>query len=225
MILTVQGQPIHMHVAQPAGRPKGCLVVLHEAFGLTPHILRVCNDYAQQGYVCIAPALFAWATGTPEGTVLPQNAEGLEAGRNLIMATTPAQITATIAAVAEWASGQGLRSATLGYCWGGSCAYGGAATVPSMVGCVAYYGGKLAELAAHAQPTCPTLIHLAEHDRYIPLAETQAAFAAHHPAAQVWAYAADHGFNRDDGKTFDPAAAAVAKQRTQQLLAQAFGAA
>jgi carboxymethylenebutenolidase len=217
-LINAHGQTFGVHVARPKAKPRGCLIMLHEAFGLTPHMIRTCDEYAQLGFLVAAPALFALATGKPEGEILPQNQAGLDAGREIILATTLPQLTDTIATISQWAASEGLGSATLGYCWGGSCAYHGAATVPTIKACVAYYGGKLAELTAQAQPTCPTLIHLAEQDRYIPLSETMAAFAHYHPAAQVYAYQADHGFNRDDGKTYDAAAAALAKQRTQDLL-------
>jgi carboxymethylenebutenolidase len=216
------GRQLGIWVARPATAPKGCLVVLHEAFGVTPHIERVCAEYATEGYLCAAPAMLMHASGRPEGVVLPQNKEGLEAGRKLIMATPLPQWVAMIQAVVTWAAGQGLASATLGYCWGGSCAYCAGAQIPALKAAVAYYGGMLAELTAQGQPTCPTLVHLATADRYIPLEATLKAFAHHHPQALVHVYEADHGFNRDDGKTFDKLASQLAKARTLELLNKAF---
>jgi carboxymethylenebutenolidase len=216
-------QEIACHVAMPAGQAKGVLAVLHEAFGVTPHMESVCAQYAAAGYVCVAPALYAWASGKPAGEVLPQDKSGLDAGRELILATSLPQLVATVAAIGAWGAQQGLKLGTLGYCWGGSVAYFAASQLPQVQASVAYYGGMLAELTAKAQPKCRTLVHLATQDRYIPLRETCAAFAAHHPAATVQVYEADHGFNRDDGKTYDEAAAGLAKQRTLELLAEVFG--
>jgi carboxymethylenebutenolidase len=212
------GRDLGIWVARPQSKPKGCLVVLHEAFGVTPHMQRVCTEYAAEGYLCAAPAMLMHASGKAEGVVLPQNKEGLDEGRKLIMATPIPQWVAMIQAVVNWAAAQGLNSATLGYCWGGSCAYLGGAQIPELKAAISYYGGMLAELTAQAQPKCPTLVHLATADRYIPLEATLKAFAHYHPEAAVHVYEADHGFNRDDGKTYDKLASGLAKARTLEIL-------
>jgi len=216
------GRSLGIWVTRPVDAPRGCLIILHEAFGVTPHIQRVCAAYAQAGYLCAAPAMLMHATGQPTGVVLPQTKAGLEEGRKLIMATPRAQWVEMIQAVVAWAAAQGLPSATLGYCWGGSCAYWGGSQIPTLKAAVAYYGGMLAELAAQGQPACPTLIHLATLDRYIPLEPTRQAFARHHPQAVVHVYEADHGFNRDDGKTYNHAASQLARARTLEFLEKAF---
>src|SRR5881392_3338661 len=46
--------------ADPAGpdKPRGGLVVVQEIFGVNSHIRSVCDGFARDGYVAIAPALF-----------------------------------------------------------------------------------------------------------------------------------------------------------------------
>ncbi|MFY9698576.1 MAG: dienelactone hydrolase family protein, partial [Rhodoplanes sp.] len=44
--------------ADPAGQPRGGLVVLQEIFGVNRHIRSVCDRFAEHGYVAIAPAVF-----------------------------------------------------------------------------------------------------------------------------------------------------------------------
>ena len=44
--------------ADPAGKPKGGIVVIQEIFGVNQHIRAVCDRFAKEGYVAIAPALF-----------------------------------------------------------------------------------------------------------------------------------------------------------------------
>lgn len=195
-------------------------MVLHEAFGVTPHIERVCAQYSAYGFVCAAPALLMPATGQPHGVVLPQNKQGLDEARRLIIGTERRDLYAMIQATAAWGTKQNLPAAAVGYCWGGSCAYVAGVVVPELKAAVSYYGGQLAQLCAEAQPKCPTLIHLASADRYIPIGAATAALAEHHPAAKVHIYDADHGFNRDDGKTFNPAAATLAFQRSLDFINQ-----
>ncbi len=216
------GRSLGLWVTKPSHPPRAGLMILHEAFGVTPHIQRVCAAYTAQGYLCAAPAMLMVGSGRPEGVVLPQNKEGLDEGRKLIMATPIPAWVAMMQATHDWLTAQGVASAALGYCWGGSCAYLAGVHLKGLKASVAYYGGMLGELAAQAQPACPTLIHLATADRYIPIKETCQALAHHHPAATVHVYEADHGFNRDDGKAFDAAASLLARQRTDDFLTKAF---
>ena len=52
------GHRLSMYRADPAGEPRGGLVIAQEIFGVNSHIRAVCDDYAAEGYVAIAPALF-----------------------------------------------------------------------------------------------------------------------------------------------------------------------
>ena len=45
-------------LAEPKGKPRGGIVVIQEIFGVTRHIRDVADQYAAQGYLAIAPALF-----------------------------------------------------------------------------------------------------------------------------------------------------------------------
>lgn len=217
------GQKIWGYVAQPEGRPRGCLVVLHEAFGVTPHMKRVCDGYAKEGYVAVAPAMLAFATKTPEGAVLSVDLVGFEEGRKLIGQISKEQIVDGIRAFVAWGRAQGLKVGVVGFCWGGSCSYLAASQLPEIDACSSYYGGWLWEIVEWGQPKCPRMVHLAKLDRYIPLEKTKAAFAAFDPGCEVFVYEADHAFNRDDGKTWEPESAAAARRRTLDLFAKTIG--
>ncbi|RYG59491.1 MAG: dienelactone hydrolase family protein, partial [Alphaproteobacteria bacterium] len=208
---TTRGTEFVGHIAVPAEGARGALVVLHEAFGVTPHIKRVCKDYADQGYAVIAPAMLSLALGKPEGAVLPQTKNGLDEARRLIEATDHEDLLGLVQACVDWGRAQGLKVATVGFCWGGSVSYKAASLLENIDACVCYYGGQIHELCKVAQPKCATLVHLAELDRYIPIEAATANLAAFDTAAKVHVYEADHGFNRDDGVTYDPGAALVAR--------------
>ena len=62
------GHTLGAYRADPAGTPRGGVVVLQEIFGVTPSIRGLVNQYASAGYVAIAPALFDRAE---PGLVLP----------------------------------------------------------------------------------------------------------------------------------------------------------
>src|SRR4029077_14183226 len=52
------GFALSAYRADPAGTPRGALVVAQEIFGVNSHIRSVCDGFAADGYVAIAPALF-----------------------------------------------------------------------------------------------------------------------------------------------------------------------
>lgn len=196
--------------ALPKEPVKGGIVVLHEAFGVTPHICRVADWLAGEGYATVAPNLFA-SLGQLEA--LPQNKLGLDTGRDLIGQQQMDDVLAEIAQCVEELSVHG-KVGTVGYCWGGSLSFASAARVPGVAAASAYYGGKLGELARTLVPKCPVEVHLAELDRYVDFTDAWEAMQPLAPGVVTYAYAADHGFHRDDGVTFDAQAAGVARART-----------
>src|SRR5208337_3435362 len=46
------------HRADPAGKPRGGIVVVQEIFGVNHHIRSVSDRFAALGYAAVAPALF-----------------------------------------------------------------------------------------------------------------------------------------------------------------------
>src|SRR5437879_5217904 len=52
------GHKLDAYRADPAGKPRGAIVVIQEIFGVNSHIKNVTDGYAADGYVAIAPAMF-----------------------------------------------------------------------------------------------------------------------------------------------------------------------
>ena len=52
------GHNFDAYVARPDGQPKAGLVIVQEIFGVNVHMRGVADDYAAQGYLAVAPALF-----------------------------------------------------------------------------------------------------------------------------------------------------------------------
>src|SRR6185436_10612372 len=52
------GHKFSAYRAEPAGTPRGGLVVLQEIWGVNDHIRKVADGYAADGYLAVAPALF-----------------------------------------------------------------------------------------------------------------------------------------------------------------------
>src|SRR5213079_3378348 len=52
------GHQLTAYRADPAGKPRGGIVVIQEIFGVNSHIKQVADGYAADGYVAIAPSMF-----------------------------------------------------------------------------------------------------------------------------------------------------------------------
>ena len=64
------GQSVNGYLADPA-QPNGApaVVVIQEWWGLVPHIMDVCDRFAEEGFTALAPDLFGGRTTTePDGT-------------------------------------------------------------------------------------------------------------------------------------------------------------
>jgi carboxymethylenebutenolidase len=175
------------------------------------------DDYAAEGYVAVAPALF---DRYERGVDLGYTPADIARGRELKgLAKTDAALL-DVAAARDSVAGKG-KVAVIGYCWGGYLAWMAAARLAGFACAVPYYGGGMTD-AIGEQPTCPVMAHFGERDLNIPTAGVKA-LAAAHPSAQVFLYPADHGFNCDQRGAFDASAAALARKRTLAFLRQFLG--
>ena len=203
--------------ADPAGTLRGALVVAQEIFGVNSHIRSVCDGYAAEGYVAIAPALFdRYERGVDIGYAPPDIARG----RSLKELAYADAALLDIAAARAAAAGAG-KVGVIGFCWGGYLAWLAAARLPGFACAVPYYGGGMTQAIAET-PACPVMAHFGERDSMIPVADVKA-LAAAHPTAQVFLYPADHGFNCDQRGAFDVASAKRARERTLAFLRQNLG--
>ncbi len=115
------GVSIDAYRAEPAGTPKGGIVVLQEIFGVNPHIRRVADGYAAAGYLAIAPALFDRAE---PGVELGYAPDDIPRGVALVGEVGHERTMLDVAAAVK-AAAEGGEVGVVGYCWGGSLAYRG----------------------------------------------------------------------------------------------------
>ena len=216
-ITAADGFTLSAYRADPAGPPRGGLVVAQEIFGVNSHIRAVCDGFAADGYVTIAPALFdRYERGVDIGYTPTDIAKGRELKG---LAQTDAALR-DITAARDALAGVG-KIGVIGYCWGGFIAWMTAARISGFACAVPYYGGGMLE-AAGERPKCPVMAHFGERDSMIPVDGVRK-LAAAHPEAQVFTYAADHGFNCDQRGSYDAVAAKLARERTLQFLRQHIG--
>jgi len=191
-------------------KPRGGIVVIQEIFGVNAHMRRTTAGFAADGYVAICPAKFdRLGKGIELGYTPDDVAKGRELRGKIAWDAVLADMAAAVKAMREFG-----KVGVVGYCWGGSVAWR-TATQLSVDAAVGYYGGQIAEFAAE-KPKCPVMLHFGEKDAGIPMTQVETV-RRHHPSLPIHVYDADHGFNCDDRKQYDAAAAALARQRTLEF--------
>ena len=211
------GHKFAAYLAQPEGRPKGGVVVIQEIFGVNSHIRAVADDYAKQGYLAIAPALF---DRVKPGIELGYSEDDITEGREIRGRVSNEDALLDIRAAAETVKSAG-RIAAVGYCWGGTLAWLTATRLDGFAAIASYYGGGIGNVAAE-QPHCPVILHFGENDHAIPMTEVDAVRKAH-PELPVHVYPAGHGFNCDHRGSFEPKSAEIARERTLAFFAKSLG--
>ena len=211
------GATIDAYRADPTGKPRGGIVVLQEIFGVNPHIRRVADGFAAQGYLAIAPALFDRAE---PGVELGYTPDDMPKGRDLVGRVGHERTMLDVAAAVTVAA-EGGEVGVVGYCWGGSLAYAAACSLDGVAAAVGYYGGNIAKSLDH-KPKVPLMLHFGSHDDHIPMSDVEAIRAAL-PGVPVHAYDAGHGFNCDARGSYDGPSAARALERTLAFFAERVG--
>jgi carboxymethylenebutenolidase len=208
------GTTIRVYRAEPAVAPRAAIVIMHEAFGMNDHIRSLCDRYAAEGYLALAPALYDRAE---KGFEVPGYGDtDLEKGRALRQAVEWDDAIADMQVVVDLARAAGAVG-VVGFCWGGSLAWL-AATRCGADAAVSYYGGQIIQFIDEI-PGCPVMAHFAEHDIHVP-PESAATVREHHPNVPVHMYDANHGFNCDARADYDATSAALAQERTSAFFAQ-----
>jgi carboxymethylenebutenolidase len=223
MQLDVHDEAMPTYAAVPDGVPRGGVVVVQEAFGLTPHIESICRRLAEVGYLTLAPALFH-RSGSP---VFDYDG-GFEKLMPVMQELHVDGIRADLAAAFDKLEslGQASRSTGIvGFCMGGTIAL--AAGVDRELGAaVTFYGGgvvqgrfgyeSLVDQAPNLQT--PWLGLFGDLDQGIPPEQVEelrsAAGKAPVPTEVVRYPDAGHGFNCDDRDAYHQSSATDAWART-----------
>lgn len=195
-ILCADGRSFVAYVSEPE-RPNGhAVILLQEIFGVTAHVRRVADRFAEDGYLAYAPDLF-WRM--QPGVELSHSKEDMQKAFGFLERYRDeeglADVTATAARIRQRAGFSG-RVAVAGLCLGGKLAYL-AATLPDVDAAVGFYGVGIEErLDAAASLRCPLMLHFGDQDRYAPqAARVQIAQAVQDKAVEMHLYpGADHGF-------------------------------
>ena len=152
--------------ADPAGAPKGAIVVIQEIFGVNHHIRSVCDRLAKEGYVAVAPSIFDRTQPNFQTGYSPD--EVANARKFIANPDWPAMLRDSQAAIDAVKSTGPVG--IIGFCLGGSIAYAAATKLSGLSAAVGYYGGAVVRFADD-KPKVPTQLHFGEKDAGIPLTD------------------------------------------------------
>ena len=213
--------------ADPAGTPRGAIIVIQEIFGINAGIRRQCDLFAEAGYLAIAPDLFwRFAAGVElDPDVKPEFERALALMGQLDQDAAIRDLEATIRAVRGMLPQDGKVGA-VGFCLGGRLAFMVAART-DVDASVGYYGvgidGLLGEKHGIARPL---MLHIPVEDHFVDH-DAQARIHAgldDHPRVTLHDYPGeDHGFATAFGSRRSEESATLAEGRTAAFFAAHLG--
>ena len=213
------------YIARPKALPAPAVVVLQELFGVNSDIRKHCDEFAEQGFLAVAPDLF-WRQEPGVDLNVTSKADwdhGLRLYGAYDRDSGAKDVKDAVSAVRNLQGCNG-KVALLGYCLGALMVFLTAARYQGVDGAVAYHGGDTDKyLGEVGGLNAPLLMHLAEEDEFISKAaqaEIKAALSKK-PNATVYSYPGQsHAFSRHNGTHYNAAAAALANGRTSEFLHQ-----
>lgn len=232
--------PTDLHLANPDGYDFSCVmalpdgdgkapavIVIQEIFGLNADVRQKCADWADKGYVAIAPDLF-WRQ--QPGVQLTDKSEAewarafeLLRGFNLDKGIFDLTVTLDFIRAHDRCNG---HVGAVGYCLGGKLAYLMAART-DIDASVCYYGVDLVRFMPEAiNIKKPHLMHIAQGDKFVSPDDQAKMHAMLDKCTNVTVHdyaGVNHAFSRVNGEHYDAGAATLANARTADFIQQNLG--
>jgi carboxymethylenebutenolidase len=212
------GHELDAYLARPGSAVRGAIVIGQEMYGVNDYLRSVCDFYAGQGYVAIAPALY---DRKQRGLTFTYSKADHDQAQKTYATWNFDQALLDLDAARRAAQNHG-KIAIVGFCWGGTLAWLSACR-HDYACAVAYYGSMMPDFA-NEQARCPVLAHVGDRDTSFPL-DRIAAFRAAQRTIPFHIYeGAQHGFdNALRTERYDPAAHKLARERTLEFLGRFVG--
>jgi carboxymethylenebutenolidase len=226
-VRTADGE-LDAHVVLPGAGSGPGIVVLQEIFGVGDYIKESTERLAGLGYVAMAPDLY-WRI--EPGIALAHDEAGMgqafETVQKLDLELAVRDSIDALKALRELPEviEAGGRTGVLGFCLGGTLAFGVAIHGDPDVA-VCYYGSGIPGMLGRGDGIgCPALFHFGGQDAYIPREQVDQVcdFADSHPNMECHVQEdAGHAFDNHEAPMFhQPEPAARAWEITREFLARA----
>lgn len=216
-VKAADGFAVPLYIARPkAQKNPPVIIVVHEVFGVHEWIKDICRRLAHEGYMAIAPDLFARAGDATKMADMPT------LFKSIVAKTPDEQVLTDIDHAVAWAAGHGGDTRKLGitgFCWGGRIVWLYAAHSRAPKAGVAFYGQLVGDQAMQpmkvaGQLKAPVLGQYGGRDRGITQGDVEAMNKALEKAggqSHITVYReADHGFMADYRPSYNAPAARAA---------------
>ena len=223
-IPAADGGKFRGYLTVPASGKGPGIVLCQEIFGINAYVREVAEYYAEEGYVVLAPDLF-WRMelGVDLGYTDADMQKAFGFFQKFDVDKGMQDITAAVKALRARPELTGKVGA-LGFCLGGKLAYLAAARSGVDVA-VGYYGVGI-EAHLNEPPKCPTVLHFAEKDKYVPpesVEKIKAPFKGRSDI-EIYVYAGqEHAFARTGGDHYDRPSALMAHSRSIAMFRRVMG--
>jgi carboxymethylenebutenolidase len=223
-LAVADGTRMGAYVARPEqGGPHPGLLLFQEAFGVNGYIRNVCDRFAAEGYVVIAPELFH--------RTAPAGFEGSYADFAAVAPHFQAVTTETaeldLRAAYQWLCSNAKvkegEISSVGFCLGGRISFL-ANSVVALRAAVSFYGGGIAPglLDRAAKLQAPALLIWGGLDKRITAEHRKAVTEALAEQQKIYVNVefsrADHGFFCDERASYEPHSARQAWALTLEFL-------
>lgn len=221
------GGSFSAYLAKPQTANGAAIIVIQEIFGVNANVRALCDGYAAQGYVAIAPDLF-WRQ-EPGVSITDQSEAEWKKAFELYQGFNETKgiedLAATLAFIRTYPGVTGKVGA-VGFCLGGKLAYL-MATRTDVDASVSYYGvGIDKDLGEASAIVKPLLMHIAGNDGFVP-PEAQAAIRdslGTNSLVEIHTYPGrDHAFTRMGGQHYHGEDAKLAHGRTAEFFQRTLG--
>ncbi len=152
------GAPLRVWAVYPERKDRApVVVVIHEIFGLTDWIRAVADQLAAEGFIALAPDLLSGKGPNGGGTDAYASRDDVT---KAVSGLPRDEVIARLNAVRAYGlarPGASTRTATIGFCWGGSISFAYAVAQPGLNAAVVYYGTAPDDLSTLASVKAPIL--------------------------------------------------------------------
>ena len=211
------------YVAQPQSAPRAAIIVIQEIFGVNEGIRRKCDNWADQGYLAVAPDLF-WRD-TPHVELNADVAEDFQAAINHMQKLDQDRAIYDIEAAIKFARAQlggDGKVGVVGYCLGGRLTFMAACRTDGDA-FVGYYGVGIDNLLSEQHAIGkPVMLHIPTADGFVPPDVQKKMHEGLKDNRHVVLHdyeGLDHGFAAEMGDRRVEEAAQLADQRTADFFA------
>jgi len=135
--------PLRTWIVYPEKKEKApVVIVIHEIYGASDWIRALADQLAEDGYIAVAPDLISGMGPNGGGTESAASRDDVVRLIRGLSAEETYQRLNTVRSYAMQLPSANGKTATVGYCWGGSMSFGYACVQPGLNAAIVYYGSS-----------------------------------------------------------------------------------